>query len=83
MKQTIQLEIQFDGQALPMPTAAAAPSPVRSLSTDAAELRMLAAVRRAAAKAQAAFPSLTLAAQAAACVAFAFGFLFISAIIGG
>lgn len=85
MKQAIQLEIQFDDQAIPMPAVAAAPSPVRSLTTttDAAELRVLAAVHRAALKAQAALPSLTLAVQAAACMAFAFSLLFISAIIGG
>ena len=83
MKQAIQLEIQFDGQALPMPTAAAAQSPVQSLTTDAAELRVLAAVRRAVLKAQAFLPPLVLAVQAVACVAFAFALMFISAIIGG
>lgn len=83
MKQAIQLEIRFDDQALPMPTVATVQSPVQSLTTDAAELRVLAAVRRAALKAQAFLPSLILAVQAVACVAFAFVILFLSAIIGG
>lgn len=83
MKQAIQLEIRFDDQALPMPTVATTQSPVQSLTTDAAELRVLAAVRRAVLKAQAFLPSLKLTAQAVACVAFGFALMFISAIIGG
>ena len=83
MKQAIQLEIRFDNQALTTPTVATVQSPVQSLTTDAAELHVLAAVRRAALKAQAFLPSLILAVQAVACVAFAFALMFISAIIGG
>ena len=83
MKQAIQLEIPFGGQALPMPAPASGSSPVKSLSTDAAELRLLAAVRSAAALVRAARPSLVLFAQAAGLVAFGFSLVFISAIIGG
>ena len=83
MKQAIQLEIPFDGQALTAATPVAGSSHVQSISTDAAELRVLAAVRSAAVTALAAVPSLKLAAQAVACVAFAFGIMFLSAIIGG
>lgn len=83
MKQAIQLEIPFDGQALTAATPVAGSSQVKSIPTDAAELHVLAAVRRAAGTALAALPSLKLAAQAVACVAFGFSLMFLSAIIGG
>ena len=83
MKQAIQLEIPFDGQALTAAPAVAGSSQVKSIPTDAAELRVLAAVRRSAGTALSALPSLKLAAQAVACVAFGFGLMFLSAIIGG
>lgn len=85
MKQAIQLEIPFDGQVLSTPAAAAAatPSPVKSISPDAAELRALAVVRRAAAAVRAAAPTLVLFARAVACVAFSFALMFLAALIGG
>lgn len=83
MKQTIQLEIPFDGQALPAASPAQQGSPVQSISPDAAELQLLSAMRRAACQLLAAHPSLTLGLQAVACMAFAYGILFFSAIIGG
>lgn len=77
MKQAIQLEIPFDVQDV------AGSASVQPAAADAAELRMLAAVRSAAKKSKAALPSLVLVAQAAACVAFGISLFFISAIIGG
>ena len=83
MKQAIQLEIPFDGQALPAASPVPQASPVQSISSDAAEIQLFSAVRHAASRVLAACPSLSLGLQAAACVAFAFGIMFFSAIIGG
>ena len=82
MKQATQLEIDFGPEfrtpAIATPAADAHPSVV-----DRAELRMLSAVRSAAAAAKKALPSIVLFAQAAAAVAGCFGLMFLAAIIQG
>ena len=83
MKQATQLPIPFDlddGRADITPSTVRGAGKAHFLSFDDAELHALAAVRLAA---KTVLPSLLLAAQAAAFVAFGFALMFFSAITGG
>ncbi len=90
MKQATQLQIPFedlDPAARPEPSQVPGAADTHFLYFEGAELRALNALAAAATKAKAAvkalIPSVILFAQAAACVAFGFGILFLSALIGG
>ena len=86
MRQAIQLPIPFDFEQQAegvQPSAVPGAAGVHFLSFDAAELRALTTVRKAAMTAKTLIPSLVLPAQAALFVSFSFALMFIAAVIGG